>query len=267
MVFYNTPTSKTLYVPKESIEAYLNDSEWNYYFSNIQPIPTNLTINTEGNGKVYNNGIEIVNGTEYNEGAVNLFILADDGNRIVAASLEDVDVTDQIINHILTIDECKEAGVLKIVFAPEEEAALTVKGHESHSLTHYYKEGKPAKIDLTPSDGWQLYSLLFNGEDVTEEVTDNTYTTPALSGANQLEVVMKSDVGSDVNNVEIAQRKISFRKNGDSVEILNLEEGESISIYNADGTCEYQGCEHTVALDPNNVYILRTRKETLKFSL
>lgn len=265
--FLNTRDSKILYVPKAALDAY-KASDWAECFKEISTLPSiEMTIEMEGEGKVYYNNSEVDNGAVLEEGVITLFVFADDGNEIESAILDNEDIKDQINNHILTIDVCKENGILKVVFAPEKEASLAVKGAESHSLTHYYKDGFQARIDLQPEEGWHLYSLIFNGEDVTEDVANNIYTTPALSGANSLEVVMQSDVDTDVETIGIAYRRISFRKNGNFVEILNLEDGEQISIYNAEGRCEHQGREHTVALDPNNVYILRTQKETLKFTL
>ncbi len=262
--FYNTLSDKILYVSESALDTY-KSSNWAEYFMAIEAIPNHLIVNIEGNGMIYNKGIKVANGTKYRKGTVKLFILADDNNQIISATLKDVDVKDQIINHILTIDDCEDAGTLKIVFAPINEASLTVKGTDSHALTHYYKEGDEAKIDLKPETGWKLYSLTFNGDDVTDHVNDNVYTTPALSGDNHLEVVMKSDGITSSEQVNIAGRKISFRRNGNDVEILNLENGEEISIYNAAGVLQYQGSNHRVTLIPNEIYILRTDKETLKF--
>lgn len=72
---------------------------------------------------------------------------------------------------------------------------------------------------------------------------------------------------SGVERIESSNIKISVRIFGNAVEILNLEEGETISIFNTEGRCEYKGKNHTVTLDFNNVYILCTEKETLKFAL
>lgn len=78
--------------------------------------------------------------------------------------------------------------------------------------------------------------------------------------------IIESDDFSGVQDIKAANRKIAFRKDGDSLEILNLDDNETISIYNMDGVCEYQGTNHTVTLSKNNVYIIRTTHETLKFS-
>lgn len=261
-------SSAKLMVPESALDAY-KLSDWSKYFVFIEAIQiAELNVETSGSGKIYTNGLPIANTTPLDEdGNVTLFVIPDDGNRVASAYLDGEDVADKIVNHILEIKGHKETGTLKVVFAPESEASLTIKGAESHSLTHYYKEGSQTRIDLKPEDGWKLYSISFNGEDVTDAVLDGSYITPALTGDNNLEVVMNSDNTSEVDKVEVAQRKISFRKAGNTIEILNLEEGETISIYNAEGRCEYQGNHHVVSLDSNNVYILRTRRETLKFSL
>lgn len=61
------------------------------------------------------------------------------------------------------------------------------------------------------------------------------------------------------------ENKISFQKNGNEIEIIGLYFDEVISIYNAEGMLEYHGTNHTVTLNPNNVYILHTTRKTMRF--
>lgn len=252
-------------VPKSSLEAY-KASDWNGYFNDIEALP-GLTIEIEGDGKVYNKGVSVVSGTQYSEGEISLIILADEDNVMQLATLEGKDIKGQVVNHMLTIPDCSYAGVLKIVFAPIEETTLTVKGNANCSTVLYYPEGTLAKIDIIPEEGWELYSLTFNGVDVTNDVVKDSYITPYLSGENILEIVMKSQINSGLDDIDSTQRKISFKKYGNTVEVFGIDETETISIFNANGVCEYEGNNHTVTLNPNNVYILRTRKEALKFAL
>ncbi len=269
--FDDMPADKILYVPAGTLEAY-KASDWNKYFTNIQEIINPLVINIIGEGKVYNDNVAVASGSVIDEGSVNLLILPDDGYYIESATLAGVDVKDRIVNHFLSIEDCSNAGVLEVFFAENEEegepeeASLTVNGGDTHSLAHYYTEGTQAKINLKPNTGWELYSLAYNGDDVTNEVDNNTYTTPELYGHdNNLDIVMKKSQTTGAN-AAYAQRRISFRSFGEIVEIFNLEDGENISIYDLEGNCKYQGSNHTVSLTPGNVYILNTNNETLKFS-
>lgn len=255
-----------LYVDESALETYRNAPQWNK-FTHIYPIPDpKFVIECSGAGHLYNKGTEVTDGATVAARDVNLLVLPDDRNRIEFITLNDTDITNQLENHTLSLSSFPDGGTLRIVFVPEKETTLTIKGYESHALTHYYNEGTKAKIEIIPEDGWKLYTLAFNGEDVTNKVVDNTYTTPALTGLNSIELVMKSDAITSVDQVVDVQRVVSFRKYGNIVKILDLEAGETISIYNADGTCEYQGENHTVTLPNNNVYILRTQNETLKFA-
>lgn len=70
-----------------------------------------------------------------------------------------------------------------------------------------------------------------------------------------------------IDEVSIADNKPRIVINGNSIEIQNLNDGETISIFTTDGACVYQGKNHSVSLAPNKVYVLRTARGILKFAL
>ena len=70
-----------------------------------------------------------------------------------------------------------------------------------------------------------------------------------------------------VDEVPIADNKPQIVINGNSIEIQNLNDGETISIFTTDGACVYQGKNHSVSLAPNKVYVLHTASGILKFAL
>lgn len=70
-----------------------------------------------------------------------------------------------------------------------------------------------------------------------------------------------------IDEVPIADEKPQIVINGNSIEIHNLNDAETISIFTTDGACVYQGKNHSVSLAPNKVYVLHTARGILKFAL
>ncbi len=83
--------------------------------------------------------------------------------------------------------------------------------HDNHSFALApVEEGLSATFNVSPAEGWKLSKLLFNDEDVTENVVDNMYTTPAVLSHSTLaaeyafdgvtvEPVGMNDVVTDLN--------------------------------------------------------------------
>ncbi len=227
-----------------------------------------LTLEIEGCGKVLYKGAEMSSGVELSGDDLSFMVLPDDDYIIASVTIGDDDVTGRIRNHVIAVDGSYGHSILRIEFVPETETTLTVRAAETHSLTHIYQEGHRAKILIAADEGWELYSLAFNGEDVTSEVVGDAYTTPALTGDNNLDLVLrKSDITTGIDDIKRASRKVSFVSDGDTVTILNLDDKENITIYDATGVMLYQGDEHKVTLVSGKVYMLRTSQEVLKFAL
>lgn len=70
-----------------------------------------------------------------------------------------------------------------------------------------------------------------------------------------------------IDEVSIADNKPRIVINGNSIEIQNLDDAETISIFTTDGACVYQGKNYSVSLAPNKVYVLHTARGILKFAL
>ena len=70
-----------------------------------------------------------------------------------------------------------------------------------------------------------------------------------------------------IDEVPIADGKPQIVINGNIIEIQNLNDAETISIFTTDGACVYQGKNHSVSLAPNKVYVLHTARGILKFAL
>lgn len=268
--FVSSPKRKVLYVPMGSKSAYDSSSWKNYFESIVDQSPLNIITYGEGNVH-YENEVDVIDNELYYDNSISFIVLPNDGNKVGSVLLNGDDITGSIKNHILTISDYSEesTGELEFYFVPDDksEAKLTVMGMDSHVATFHYNIGDKAKIAIEPNDGWYLYSLKFNDEDVTNNVVDNIYTTPTLNADNMLEVIMSSNLLTDVEKVQLPQRKISIKSNGNFVEFEGLEEGELITVTDNSGIVRYSGQKHSISLNTNQIYILSTEQEVLKFAL
>ncbi|MCM1071418.1 MAG: leucine-rich repeat domain-containing protein [Bacteroides sp.] len=256
-----------LYVPESAVEVYKNSSKWKHLSREILPIVNDLTVSATDGGNVAVNGVLLPSRRSSFDGEeFNIKFFPDANFTVESVSLNGKDISSDIENRELSLAGLSMQNKLEITFAECPVATLCVKGADSHSTVHTYAEGTEARIELRPEDGWSVHALLYNNEDATAELVDNVLVTKPLYGDNQLNVVMAKDGLTDVNGVTFAKRRIYVISNGDTAEIVNLDDDEEISVYGASGELVYQGSDHSVQLRHNEVYILMTARETLKFA-
>jgi len=119
-----------------------------------------------------------------------------------------------------------------------ETVALThsVAGHTS--VVSKAVKGETVALNLTPAEGWKVESVSFNGEDVTSEVADNVYTTPALDADANVDVKLAYDGAvaepSGMDDIVTDFNVRVWSENG-SVVIAGLENGTNVNVFTADG--------------------------------
>lgn len=100
-------------------------------------------------------------------------------------------------------------------------------------------KGETIKLDLIHSDDWKIDSVTFNGEDVTEQVVNNTYTTAPIEADATIVVAYKyaADVISGINdaNEVLGSLKLNVWSQGSSINVKGLTEGMNVSLYTING--------------------------------
>lgn len=133
-------------------------------------------------------------------------------------------------------------GRISIKFTGSAAAAAPVKLTQNiagHSMTvTSVAAGATSEIALTPAQSWKVGSVKFNDEDVTENVKDNIYTTPALTADSKLDVTFEYDgvlnVTTGVDDVVTDFRLTVYSENG-IIRIAGLEAGMNVKLYTVNG--------------------------------
>ena len=142
---------------------------------------------------------------------------------------------------------------------------LKVTGSETHNSVFKYREGEKAEVKVEPEDGWEIYSVVYNGVDVTSELVDNTYTTEALSGDNTLEIIMRQSIMTGIDDKRDSTNLKISAGNG-MLTITGSDEMLEKSVTNLSGVTVYKGYENRISLS-SGIYILTVGNQAFKFAI
>lgn len=151
------------------------------------------------------------------------------------------------------------------IITPLPEATLSIYGNLEYVLEMYYNYGATAKIEIEPQEGWSIYSVIFNDEDVTDQLEENIYITPALIDENILEILMVESAG--ISTIQLDPRnRISITREADGISVGNVDPNEILKVYDLKGTLLYEGKDKFISLNQMGMYILKSEKATIKFA-
>ena len=150
-----------------------------------------------------------------------------------------------------------------------QDCLLSVNGINGGTFALKCKTTATYSFIISPEEGWKISTLTFNGEDVTANLTDDSYTTPALTGNSELSIVFEHD-GSKVKKVngEVQLRVYAIA----SVLIIqNSGKEQQAAIYTTDGkmvkqVIAEQGTTRT-PLQEGHVYLVKIGERTFKVAM
>ena len=177
----------------------------------FEAIPTYaLNVVATGNGSASYNGVTIRNQSQsftLREGtSAVVSFSADNGYRIASVKVNNADVTSQIVDGKITVSSITQNTNVEVVFEeiPPTVYALSITATGNGSVTYDGKtikgktstftiiEGSYVTVQLSADDGYKLKSITLNGQDVTEDVVNNQYTTPKIMADAALIVVFEA---------------------------------------------------------------------------
>ena len=157
-----------------------------------------LVIAASGNGSASYNGATIRNQSRnytLREGtSATISFAPDKGYRIASVKVNSEDMTSQVANGQITIDNITQDTNVEVVFeeTPPTTYSLNITAIGNGSVTYDENtikgrtatftvvEGSYVTIQISPDDGYRLESVTLDGKDVTSEVRNDQYTTSKL---------------------------------------------------------------------------------------
>ena len=130
--------------------------------------------------------------------------------------------------------------------------------------------GRTYKVCITPSAGWKVHTVTFNGTDITAQLgEDNTLTTPTVTGSSELNVAYEQVGGSKVEDACATAVKVCGYEGIITVE--GCPEGENISIYTIDGALVAQEKAESagthIAVETEQLYVVQVAGKVVKIRM
>ena len=176
----------------------------------FEQITYTLSVQATGNGSVAYNGTSAKNTTrnfEVNHGtSATLTITPDSGYRLASLTVNGTNVTSSVSNNRYTISNITANTTVVATFEqiPATTYSLSIQSGAGGSVSYdgttitnktqsfTIAEGSSVTIEMTPSNGYKLASLVVNGTDVTSGVENNQYTISNITANTTVVVTFKA---------------------------------------------------------------------------
>lgn len=129
-----------------------------------------------------------------------------------------------------------------------------------------------ATVTLTPAADWKLASLTLNGEDVTEDVADNTYTLKGMTEDANLaatyEYAHEVEIIETTGIVSVENHDYTVSSSEEFIKIENLLAGDTVKVYTVNGMAVAQmtATQDTmeISLPKGQVYVVMINGAAVK---
>lgn len=275
----NTFTSLTfldgvLKVPVGSESSYKNTRGWKN-FVHIDPVITNINevysyvVNVNipsGHGRVLIDGKDKSEGIAYSDKPLTFKFLPETGYEVVSTVLNDEDVTEQIADGILTLNNISSDITLDVQFA-NIQIPLSITMGEEGKLQTFVNHGTSLVVNITATDGWEINTVGFNGVDVTHKIcNEGKFTTPQIIEPSEIKVSYKQS-GSDISDTMESISKISILPGNGMITINGASDSTVTTVYTIDGRQIIKTTDQAIALPNDNVYIIDVNNQRFKVAL
>lgn len=270
-----------LSVPADSKEAYAKADFWKNFKQVTEYDPGTLyqavplTI-WQGGGRVS------YNGQQFSEGESSLLVpegepftltfLPDEGKRVREVEQRYSGGTDYLGKNVkdnqLTISTIKPEGGIWVFFGVAQ-ANLDIVQNEMGRVRILVDIDKTYGCRIIEEEGWQVHSITYNGEDITNKGGKENYIqTPVVKGDAVVRIALEQ---SQTGITKPEQNGMRVLGDAEGIVIENAKEGELINVYLLNGqlvrSFSSTGSKAHIALPSNAVYIIKTGTKTIKIPM
>lgn len=235
--FYLIPQNIKLYVPKGSYPSYWLARGWEKMDiveeeQGDYDIHFRVSVSTNRGGTILI-GDQTVSSANIKKGeAVSIKIVPDKEHEIDRVILNGKDITAEIKNQTYTLSSINEDLAFNIMFR-ELPVYLFFQHADNGQIKQIVQKGDSYSYQIIPAENWRIHSITFNGNIVTDELTeDNIFTTPSISENSYLNVTFEN-TGGTAHIPAYSDMKV-YSAYGKLI-IENLHINDKISIYNESG--------------------------------
>ena len=145
--------------------------------------------------------------------------------------------------------------------------SLRIKQSDLGYVDQYVKVDEEYTVYIAPEGNRRINTVLFNGEDVTEQLVDGYYTTPIIKRRSVLSVSYEEING--VKEIPVSSLKV-YGYNG-VLYIKDADDNAPLNVYDIDGKLVYNATiangEATIQLPSSEIYAVKVGERTIKVAL
>lgn len=273
--FEGIDKSIPVYVPAESVEAYQKAEYWSEL--NIQAIKvpdviaTSLTLDNEVL-EMYIGDAALLTATVLPDNTTNKVVTwtssdnevatVDENGNVTAVSIGSATISATTTDGSNLTATCEVTVVQKMV-------KLTMQNSYYNNVIFFLLPGTEQKIQVVNVNPiFVLNTVMFNDENVTEQLVDGVFTTPALE--EDAVINISYDIPSAEDTPMQNSRIKAYGYRGDVV-VVGCDRGESIAVYDVDGillrTIFATSDTMRIAMPTDAVYVVKVADAAVKVAL
>ena len=229
-----------------------------------------ITINIGTGGSVKENNVILGNGSllSMNPGSAKTFTFTPfTGYQIAALSYNNIDVKSQLSNNQFTSQTVNANATLNVTFQ-KIQYILSLKSAESGTIDLLCEYGATHSFKFTPSTGWKVNTLNYNGDDVTSSILNDVYSLPSIAADALLNVSFVNIVSGAP---EVVNNRLKVYTTLSDIIVEGTSEGEIIGLYTVSGKqiqiAKSQGERIILPVQRDTVYLVKTQSKTFKVIL
>ena len=147
--------------------------------------------------------------------------------------------------------------------AIEDESFVAVT---SAGSSVFSTDAETVDFEILPTDGLEILQVFYGDEDVTSQLVDNVYTTPASTAADVKVLKIKMSTTSSVDDIAEDNAIKVYGMNG-NIMISGNSDLVATEVYSVSGQLVYKGTDTTISVPAKGIYIVRVAGQTFKVAL
>lgn len=257
-------------VPKGTLDIYQSADVWKDFwniseFEESSQVPV-YSVLVQGNcyGTYTIDGVS--NGVIEEGKTATITFIPSEGYCIESVRLNDEDVTCDLNDNTLIIKNVNSNQSVSVTYS-RVPIYITINNAEGGIVQQLADHGKSYTFYFIANEGWNINTVTFNGEDVTESVnTDGYYTTPIITADASISVVFVKSESDAIYSAKASQCKLYATS--EYITIKDAEIGNAVSIYGTDGknllNTSIKSSTQDIPFSDSGLYIIKVGTQTFK---
>lgn len=276
-VYANTFTgipveSCTINVPTGAKLTYQIANYWSmfsHYSESLSSDNYTVTVSIGAGGSVKENNISLGNGSVLTAaiGSNKTFtFMPNAGYAVATVTYNGADVISQLVNFQYTTPAINANATLVVTFK-KTQYLLSIKSAESGAVNLLCEYGATPSFNFIAYSGWKVNTLMYNGADITNSLTNGVYKVPAVTADALLTVSFEQANAMQV----LSYSNVKVYINSSDIIVEGSTEGEIITLLTIDGkqlqTVKSQGERIAIPAQKDRMYLVKTEGRTFKVML